>query len=161
MMASVRTAATSSDVISGSGLAMAKMIGFSAIDFTMSCVTAPFTERPKKTSAPTRPRRACGLGLDRIAGFPLVHAFGAAFVDDALGVAENEVFRAESRWRCKSSRQAMPAAPAPLQTSLVVVDLAAGQLQRVDQAGCGDDGRTVLIVMEHRECRAARAAAAR
>ena len=52
MMASVRTAATSSGVISGSGLAMAKMIGFGAIDLTMSWVTAPLAERPKKTSAP-------------------------------------------------------------------------------------------------------------
>ena len=32
---------------------MAKMIGFSAIACTMSCVSAPFTERPKNTSAPT------------------------------------------------------------------------------------------------------------
>ena len=32
---------------------MAKMIGFAAIDFTMSLVTAPLTERPKKTSAPS------------------------------------------------------------------------------------------------------------
>ncbi len=53
MMASSRTAATSSAVISGSGLAMAKMIGFGAIDFTISGVTAPLTDRPKNTSAPT------------------------------------------------------------------------------------------------------------
>ncbi len=33
---------------------MAKMIGLSAIDFTMSLVTAPFTERPKNTSAPAK-----------------------------------------------------------------------------------------------------------
>ena len=52
MMASLRTSATSSGVISGSGLAMAKMIGLSAITFTMSGVTAPFTDRPKNTSAP-------------------------------------------------------------------------------------------------------------
>ena len=32
---------------------MAKMIGFSAIALTMSCVTAPFTDRPKNTSAPS------------------------------------------------------------------------------------------------------------
>ena len=53
MMASSRTAATSSAVISGSGLAMAKMIGFAAIDFTISLVTAPLTDSPKNTSAPT------------------------------------------------------------------------------------------------------------
>ena len=49
-----------------------------------------------------------------------------------------------------SSRQAMPAAPAPLQTSLVCLDVAAGQVERVDQPGGGDDGGAVLVVMEHR-----------
>ena len=51
MMASLRTAATSSTVISGSGLAIAKMIGLGAIIFTMSWVTAPLADSPKKTSA--------------------------------------------------------------------------------------------------------------
>jgi hypothetical protein len=46
MMASSRTSSTSSAVISGSGLAMAKMIGFPAMDRTMSLVTAPFADRP-------------------------------------------------------------------------------------------------------------------
>ena len=31
---------------------MAKMIGLSAMDFTMALVIAPFTESPKNTSAP-------------------------------------------------------------------------------------------------------------
>ena len=52
MMASLRTERTSSGVISGSGLAMAKMIGLSAIDLTIALVTAPLTDRPKNTSAP-------------------------------------------------------------------------------------------------------------
>jgi hypothetical protein len=39
-------------VISGSGLAIAKMIGLAAISRTISGVTASFTERPKKASAP-------------------------------------------------------------------------------------------------------------
>ena len=51
-MASPRTERTSSGVISGSGLAMAKMIGLAAIDWTISLVTAPLTDRPKNTSAP-------------------------------------------------------------------------------------------------------------
>ena len=38
MIASSRTSATSSGVISGSGLAMAKMIGFFAIEAIMSLV---------------------------------------------------------------------------------------------------------------------------
>ena len=50
-----------------------------------------------------------------------------------------------------SSMQAMPAAPAPLQTSFDVFDVAAGELQRVDQAGGGDDRGAVLVVMEDRD----------
>src|SRR5665213_4186715 len=45
-MASGLTAFTSSGVISGSGLAMAKMIGALAMLFTISCVTAPLAETP-------------------------------------------------------------------------------------------------------------------
>ena len=52
-MASARTARTSSGVISGSGLAMAKMIGWGAMERTISAVTAPLAERPRNTSAPT------------------------------------------------------------------------------------------------------------
>ena len=51
-MASGRTALASSGVISGSGLAMAKMIGRGAIRSISSALSAPFTERPKKASAP-------------------------------------------------------------------------------------------------------------
>ncbi len=45
----------------------------------------------------------------------------------------------------------MPAAPAPLQTSLVVLHVAAGQMQRIHQAGGGDDRGAVLVVMEDRD----------
>ena len=50
-----------------------------------------------------------------------------------------------------SSTQAMPAAPAPLQTSLRRLDVAAGEVERVDQAGGGDDRRAVLVVVEDRD----------
>ena len=61
------------------------------------------------------------VGLDRVGRLPLVHALGAALVDHALGVAEDQVLGRKPTAR-SSSRQAMPAAPAPLQTSLVVFD---------------------------------------
>ncbi len=38
--------------ISGSGLASANTIGFSAMDCTISVVTTSLTERPRNTSAP-------------------------------------------------------------------------------------------------------------
>ena len=50
-----------------------------------------------------------------------------------------------------SSAQAMPAAPAPLITSRGIADRAAGEVERVDQAGGGDDGGAVLVVMEYRD----------
>ena len=50
-----------------------------------------------------------------------------------------------------SSMQAMPAAPAPLQTSFVRGDVAAGEMERVDQAGGGDDRGAVLVVVEDRD----------
>ena len=40
-------------MISGSGFAMAKMMGCGAMLFTMSALSEPFAERPKKMSAPS------------------------------------------------------------------------------------------------------------
>ena len=45
----------------------------------------------------------------------------------------------------------MPAAPAPFTTSLRLRHVAAGQVQRVDEAGRRDDRRAVLVVMEDRD----------
>ena len=45
----------------------------------------------------------------------------------------------------------MPAAPAPLQTSLVVSMSRPVRCERVDQAGGGDDRGAVLVVVEHRD----------
>ena len=55
----------------------------------------------------------------------------------------------------------MPAAPAPLTTSFVVVDVAAGEMERVDEPGRRDDRRAVLVVMEDGDVHAARAGAPR
>ena len=52
MIASSLTSLISSGLISGSGLAQAKIIGFFAIDFTMSWLTTSLADKPKKTSAP-------------------------------------------------------------------------------------------------------------
>ena len=53
MIASGRAALASSGRISGSGLAIAKMIGAGAMSFTISGFSAPAAESPKNTSAPT------------------------------------------------------------------------------------------------------------
>jgi hypothetical protein len=52
-MASSRTAFTSSGVISGLGLASAKISGRGAILATMSGFSTPPADRPRKTSAPS------------------------------------------------------------------------------------------------------------
>ena len=51
MIASFLTSSTSSGVISGSGLAQAKIIGLFAIDLTLSLFKTPADDNPKKTSA--------------------------------------------------------------------------------------------------------------
>jgi len=52
MMQSGRTDFASSGRISGSGLASARMMGFGAIEITMSALIAPAAEHPSTTSAP-------------------------------------------------------------------------------------------------------------
>ena len=49
-MASSLTSLTSSGVISGSGFAQAKIIGFLDILFTIAFVSTPLVDKPKKTS---------------------------------------------------------------------------------------------------------------
>src|ERR1700728_4697110 len=138
MIASLRTSATSSAVISGSGLAMAKMIGLSAMDFTMSFVTAPFADRPKNTSAP------------RSARLPLIHTLGATLIDDALGIAEDEVFgaKADSAQQFETGDAGGAGAVAD---ELGCFDITPGEVERVEQAGGGADGGAVLVVMKARD----------
>ena len=151
MMASSRTSATSSAVISGSGLAMAKMIGFGAIDLTMSLVTAPLAERPKNTSAPFSASASVrAVVFDRVGRLPLVHAVGAALVDHALGVAEDQVLGREAD-RLEQLEAGDAGGAGAVADELGVFDVAAGEVERVDQAGGGDDRGAVLVVVEHRD----------
>jgi len=53
MMASSRTAATSSGMISGVGLASAKISGFGAMRATMSAFSTPPADSPRNMSAPS------------------------------------------------------------------------------------------------------------
>ena len=100
---------------------------------------------PTIASASVRSRRVDGVGR-----FPLVHALAAAAIDDALGVAQDDVLGSKPI-ALISSRQAMPAAPAPLQTSRVVLMSRPVSWHGVDQAGRGDDRGAVLVVVEDRD----------
>src|SRR3954449_2557156 len=81
---------------------------------------------------------------------PLIHALGAALVDDTFGVAQDYVVRphphgfqkfyAGNRGRARSIDHKLGLAQRP-----------SGQVTRVDQARCRDDRRAVLIVVEDRD----------
>ncbi len=65
MTASGRTASASSGMISGVGLAIARMIGSRAIAATMSGLSTPPAERPRKTSAPAITSPSVRAGVSR------------------------------------------------------------------------------------------------
>ena len=89
------------------------------------------------------------VGLDRMRRLPLVHAFAAALIDHALGIAEDDVFRVEAHGldQLDAGDGGRTGAVAD---QLGVLQVAAGQLQRVDETGGGDDGGAVLVVVEDR-----------
>jgi hypothetical protein len=131
---------------------MAKMIGFGPHRLDHVGVTAPFAERPKNTSAPAIASASVRASvLTAKARLPLVHALGAAFVDHALGVARGSCSRAEADGAQQLETGDAGRRRRRCSTILVRLDLAAGERERVDQAGGGDDGGAVLIVMKDRD----------
>ena len=80
-------------------------------------------------------------------GFPLVHSYGAAMIDHALGVAHHGVFVPHAhglqQFQTGDSRR-----PGAVQHDAHVLDLLARQVQRVDQASRADDRGAMLIVMK-------------
>ena len=81
---------------------------------------------------------------------PLVHAFGAALVDDALGVAQDQVLVLEAD-RFEQLQAGDAGGAGAIADDLGVLDLAIGQVQRIEQAGGRDDRGAVLVVVEHRD----------
>ena len=65
MMQSGRTALASSGMISGLGLASAKMIGCGAIVATISGFSTPAADRPRKMSAPSTISAKVRLSVSR------------------------------------------------------------------------------------------------
>ena len=129
---------------------MAKMIGLSAIDFTMSGVTAPLADTPKNTSAPFSASASVrALVLVTWAGLPLIHALGAALVDHAFGVAQDQVFTFEAD-RAEKFETGDAGCAGAVADELRGRDIAPGQVEGVEQAGGGDDRGAVLVVVKHR-----------
>ena len=93
---------------------------------------------------------AARLGLGRMGRFPLVHALGAPLIDHPLGVAEDDVAGLESdRLDELGASDARRARPVDHKARLL--DVAAREMKRVDEAGRRDDRGAVLIVMEDRD----------
>jgi hypothetical protein len=83
----------------------------------------------------------------REGGLELVHALGAAFVDDALGTVDQDVVALHAEM-ADQSRDTREAAPAPEMTTLHVGNLRPVISQALISAGRGDDGGAVLVVVE-------------
>ncbi len=81
---------------------------------------------------------------------PLVHAVGAALVDHALGVAQDDVLGREAD-RLEQFEAGDAGRAGAVADELGGLDVAAGEIERVDQAGGRDDRGAVLVVMEHRD----------
>ena len=60
-----------SGIISGTGFAIGKRIGFSAMDFTISSVTAPGADTPINTSAPLITSSRLPFSLSRLQIFAI------------------------------------------------------------------------------------------
>ena len=82
--------------------------------------------------------------------FPLVHAFGTALVDDALGIAQDHVVRPHAHGLEQFHTGDRRGAGA-VHHQLGLAKLTTGQMAGIDQAGGGDDRGAMLVVVEHRD----------
>ncbi len=90
------------------------------------------------------------VGRHRVGRLPLVHALRAPGIDHALGVAQDRVIvRQAHRLDQLQARDAGRAGA--VADDLDVLDRAAGEVERVEQPGGGDDRRAVLVVVEDRD----------
>src|SRR3546814_16072174 len=83
-----------------------------------------------------------------MSGFPLVHAFGAALVDHALGIAEYDVVGLYAH-RLRQFGTGDGGSARAVDDDLDVFHPASGEVDGVDEAGRGDDRGAMLIIMEH------------
>ncbi len=93
-----------------------------------------------------RPR----IGVDREELLVRVHPFLPPLVDDAFRVHQDEIFALDAELHVELCA-GNPGGAGAAEDNLHVPDLLSDDLQRVHQARPGDDGRPVLIVVEHRD----------
>src|SRR5690606_9955287 len=90
------------------------------------------------------------LGIDRMGRLPLVHALGAAAIDDALGVAEDDVARRHAHG-LEQLRTGDRRSARAIDYELSGLKVAPGQMGGVDESRGRDDRRSVLVVVENRD----------
>merc|ERR1740139_365003 len=140
MMASGRTFLASSGRISGSGFAIAKMMGASAMSTNISSVRTPGADTPIKTSAPTRASFKVLL--------PFVHAGSTSLVNDTFGVTGDHIGKRDSIF--DHELQASNASgTCSIQHNFDVFNLSLGYVTRVDQSSQTHDSSSMLIIVEH------------
>ena len=93
--------------------------------------------------------QSAGLGFGGMGGLPLVHAFGAAAIDHALGVAEQDIFALHAHG-LQQLQTGDAGRTGAVHHHLDVFQLATRQMRGIDDAGGTDDGGAMLVVMEHR-----------
>jgi len=153
MTVSSRAAFAASYPISGSGLAIAKRMGVSAIDRTISWSTMPPTARPTNTVG-TVHRVGQRPALARVCeGFDvLVEALlgDAGLGDDPSLVGHGDVLGVDAEGDVEAGRGQRRGARAS-KDDLDVRELFVGDVHRVQQRGAGDDRGAVLVVVEYRD----------
>ena len=82
-------------------------------------------------------------------GFPLIHAFLTATPNHALGVAQDHVLRphAHGLHQLGTGNGSRTRA---IDDKFGCLQIAPGQMAGIDQAGGGDNGRAMLVIMEYR-----------
>ena len=85
--------------------------------------------------------------LDRVGGFPLIHAFLPAAIDDALGVAQDDVRGLEPD-RLDQVETGDAGGSGAVADEARGLDVASGQMDGVDHPRGGDDRGAVLVVVK-------------
>ena len=81
--------------------------------------------------------------------FPLVHALFTAFINNAFGIAQNGIVMRQAH--CLDQLKTGNAGRAgAINADFDILNVAARQVQRIDETGGANNRRAVLVVMKHR-----------
>ncbi len=132
-------------------MAIAKTIGRGAIERTISGVIAPFTDRPRNTSAFCHGLgQSAKISIDGETLFVRIHSLGAALVDHTFGVAEDDILALHAQADVVLGASKARGSRA-VHDDANFANILAGNFQSIEQRRAGNDCRTVLIIMKDRD----------